>query len=88
MKLKISHILTEHRFEAEDLQKRLKAGEEFADLARKRSRCPSATQGGDLGEVDSRRLDPAFAEAAEALAPGSVSGPVRTRFGFHLIWRR
>lgn len=85
MKIHVSHILVDHKYQAEDLLRLLKEGAEFADLARKHSRCPSASRGGDLGEVDARRLDRDFAEAAESLRPGQLSGVVRTRFGYHLI---
>jgi peptidyl-prolyl cis-trans isomerase C len=83
----VSHILVTHRHEAEDLLRLLGQGRDFAELARRHSRCASADAGGDLGEVDPRRLDEDFREALEALAEGQVSGIVRTRFGFHLIRR-
>lgn len=88
MKLHVAHILVDHRYELEDLLKRLQAGSSFEDLARKHSKCPSSARGGDLGPVDSRRLDPDFAEAAESLKAGEISKAVRTRFGYHLIQRK
>ena len=87
-KMALSHILVEHRYEAEDVLRKLSGGEEFETLARKFSKCPSAKQGGDLGTIDLDRLDPDFAEAAELLQPGQVSPLVRTRFGTHIIKRR
>lgn len=83
----VAHILVAHRHEAEDLVRRLQAGEAFEELARKHSACPSAARGGDLGAVDDRRLNEDFREALELLAVGQISGPVRTRFGYHLIRR-
>lgn len=74
-----------YQYEAEDLLKKLKEGASFSELAQKYSICPSAKQGGDLGPVDSRRLDVDFAEAAGLLKMGDISPIVRTRFGFHLI---
>ena len=88
MKLHLAHILVEHKFEAEDLLKKISQGSRFEDLAKKFSKCSSASMGGDLGHIDLRRLDPAFAEAAEELAEGQISGIVRTRFGYHLILRK
>jgi parvulin-like peptidyl-prolyl isomerase len=85
--LRLSHILVEHRYEAEDLLRNLADGKSFAELARARSRCASAARGGDLGPVALSRLDPDFAEAAAALAPGETSAVARTRFGYHLIFR-
>lgn len=87
MKIHVKHILVEHKYEAEDLQKKLKGGAAFEDLAEKFSTCSSARRGGDLGEVEIRRLDPEFAEAAQDLKTGETSGIVRTRFGYHLIKR-
>lgn len=81
------HILVEQEYEAQDLTKKIAAGEKFEDLARKFSRCPSAKQGGDLGKFGRGRMVESFEEAAFALQPGQVSGPVRTRFGYHLIQR-
>lgn len=85
MKIRVSHILLSYQYEAEDLLKKISEGEEFSTLARKYSQCGSASEGGDLGEVDERRLDEAFAEAAKLLKPGEISSAVKTRFGYHLI---
>lgn len=87
MKIHVYHILTEQRYEAEDVLKKLQQGEKFEDLARKFSKCPSAARGGDLGEVDSARFVESFAEAAVLLAPLAVSPVVGTRFGYHIIKR-
>jgi peptidyl-prolyl cis-trans isomerase C len=87
MKVHVCHILTEQQFEAEDVLKKLQAGEPFEELARKFSKCPSSAKGGDLGEVDSSRFVEPFAEAAVDLNPDEVSPIVRTRFGYHLIKR-
>lgn len=87
MKVHPHHILVQHEYEAKDIYQWLQSGKDFADLARKYSQCSSHQQGGDLGEVDSRRLDPDFLEAFELLKPGSYSKPVKTRFGWHIIRR-
>lgn len=84
-KLSISHILTQHRYECEDLLRRLQKGENFIQLAKQHSLCSSAAQGGYLGVVPLAKLDSDFAEACESLSPGKYSAPVRTRFGFHII---
>lgn len=86
--MRIKHILVHNKYEAEDLLRFIHEGKSFEELATKYSTCPSAPQGGDLGEVQSRRLDPDFLEAAEILKSGQISKvPVRTRFGYHLIKR-
>lgn len=88
MKVQVRHILVAQKYEVEDLLLRLKRGESFEDLARKSSSCPSSAQGGDLGTVDISRLDEDFADATLNLKEGQVSpSPVRTRFGYHLIYR-
>jgi parvulin-like peptidyl-prolyl isomerase len=86
-KMHLAHILVEHKYEAEDLQRKLSAGGEFGELARKFSRCSSNSRGGDLGEIELHRLDDDFADAARTLAVGALSPVVRTRFGHHLIKR-
>lgn len=60
--------------------------EEFADLARTHSACPSAAQGGSLGQVSSGQTTPEFERALKALAPGGITPvPVETRYGFHIV---
>ncbi|MBS0532826.1 MAG: peptidylprolyl isomerase [Proteobacteria bacterium] len=58
----------------------------FADLARVHSRCPSAAQGGNLGQLTADQVTPEFADALAQMAPGAISAaPVATRYGFHII---
>lgn len=85
--MKIRHILVEHKYQAEDLTRLLKNGDDFALLAQKYSSCPSAKAGGDLGDLTGKSLDEDFEFAAKQLKTGEISGPVRTRFGYHLIQR-
>ncbi|MAZ06354.1 SurA N-terminal domain-containing protein [Marinobacter sp. SS8-8] len=85
-----SHILIEEGSEADQamtaIQKRLEAGESFADLAREYSiDTISAQDGGDLGYAGRGIYDKAFEEALFALEEGEISRPVRTSFGVHLI---
>jgi peptidyl-prolyl cis-trans isomerase C len=83
----LKHILLQHKFEAEDVLKLLNEGKEFETLAKKFSKCPSAADGGNLGDLSGKKLDPDFQESAEILKPGQTSGIVRTRFGYHIIQR-
>lgn len=62
-----------------------KPGTDFADLARKSSDGPSAQSGGDLGFFRRGVMQAEFERAAFALAPGQVSDPLRTKFGWHVI---
>tara|TARA_B100001248_G_scaffold262270_1_gene257135 strand:+ start:17657 stop:17920 length:264 start_codon:yes stop_codon:yes gene_type:complete len=85
--MKLSHILTDHEYEIQDVAKLLKEGEDFADLAKRFSRCPSGTSGGNLGDIQKGQTVKEFEEAAFALDVGEISKPVRSQFGYHLIRR-
>jgi peptidyl-prolyl cis-trans isomerase D len=76
----------EIKAKAEDVLKRAKAGEDFAELAKKHSEDPaSATQGGSLGTFGRGRMVKEFEDVAFSLKPGEISGVVRSQFGFHII---
>lgn len=62
-----------------------KAGEDFAELARVYSDGPSGVSGGDLGFFGKGRMVKPFEDVAFALAPGDMSEPVKTQFGWHVI---
>lgn len=69
----------------EDIRKQLDDGMDFAELARENSDCPSAAQGGSLGEFTEGSMVPEFENALKELQVGEISGPVKTEFGYHLI---
>jgi len=70
----------------EEIRKRALAGEDFAELARKYSDCPSKRNGGDLSYFERNGgMVEQFAKAAFALKVGEISPVVETRFGFHVI---
>jgi len=82
-----SHILVKTKVEAEQVKAKLDNGENFAQLARKVSTCPSAKKGGDLGEFRRGAMVPAFDKAVFAIGSEDKNylGPIKTKFGFHLI---
>ncbi len=95
--VKASHILIKCDASAEplvkdeakkkikDIQKKLKGGESFSELATQFSDCPSKNQRGDLGFFERQKMVKPFADAAFALQINEFSDIVETDFGFHLI---
>ena len=80
------HILVKEKTEAEAVISELQGGADFAELAKKRSTGPSGPNGGDLGYFPRGAMEPAFENAAFALAAGSFTQtPVQTQFGWHII---
>ena len=78
------HILVATEAEAKDVAERLKKGEDFATLAKEKSKDVNA-QGGDLGFFGKGQMVKPFEDAAFALEVGAVSQPVQTPFGWHII---
>ncbi len=74
------------KVKAEDVLKQIRAGGDFAELARKYSDDPgSAAQGGDLGFFARGVMLPEFEDKVFSQKVGDVSEPVKTQFGFHII---
>ena len=84
----VKHILVEQEYEAEDILKKIKDGSSFEELAQKFSKCPSQSRGGDLGAFSQGKMVVNFEQAAFELEIGQISkSPVKTQFGYHLIYR-
>jgi peptidyl-prolyl cis-trans isomerase C len=79
------HILVETEDQAKKVEADLKKGADFAELAKKESKDPGASDGGDLGFFTKDQMVPEFSAAAFALEPGKISDPVKTQFGWHII---
>ena len=79
-------VKAQARQKAEGLLAKVKAGEDFAALAKKNSDDnATAPNGGDLGFFPHGQMAPEFEAAAFALEPGKVSDVVESPFGFHII---
>ncbi len=68
------------------IQKLLKKGVPFEKVAKEYSEGPSAPRGGYLGKFNLGRMIPEFENALKKMKPGDISGPVKTRFGYHIIY--
>lgn len=80
------HILVEDEEACNAVLAEIQNGEKtFEDAAKACSTCPSGQQGGDLGEFGKGQMVKEFEDAAFAAEIGTIVGPVKTQFGFHLI---
>ena len=80
-----AHILVGSEKDANSIMARLEKGENFADLAKRFSKCPSKSKGGDLGWFGKGQMVKPFEDAAFGASKGAVVGPVKTDFGYHVI---
>jgi peptidyl-prolyl cis-trans isomerase C len=85
MEWKASHILVKDQGLARRIKQDIQKGARFEELARKHSTCPSKSSGGDLGWFGPGKMVKEFENACSKLGVGSVSDPVRTQFGYHII---
>jgi peptidyl-prolyl cis-trans isomerase C len=79
------HILVDNEDEAKAIVDQIKAGGDFAAIAKEKSKDPGAAEGGDLGYFTKDQMVPEFAEVAFKMYPGQLSNPVKTQFGWHII---
>jgi peptidyl-prolyl cis-trans isomerase SurA len=70
---------------ADALEAKLKAGAEFAALAKSSSGGPTASAGGDLGDFQRGKLGDVLENATFSLPVGGVTAPIRTRQGFVIL---
>lgn len=82
--VRVRHIVTDTEEKAEDILKRVKAGENFAQLAVNHSISPDRAKGGDLGYYAKGAM-PAVFDTAFTLAKGQVSPIVKSEYGFHIF---
>lgn len=80
------HILVSKLSTAQDIEKKLKNGADFATLAKKYSTdTGSKSKGGELGWVKKGQMVPPFETALFKLKKGEISQPVKTQYGYHII---
>ena len=79
----VLHDITEK--EAKELKSKLDKGADFGQLAKKFSICPSKKKGGDLGEFRRGQMVKAFDDVVFKKELLKVHGPIKTKFGYHLI---
>jgi parvulin-like peptidyl-prolyl isomerase len=82
---KISHIVVESEDAAKKIREQITGGEDFVTLVKSKSHdTESARTGGDLGWITPKDVPAGFADVLK-LQAGEVSGPVQSKFGWHLI---
>ena len=81
-----SHILVNSKSEAIQLKQKISKLKEFQKMARKKSTCPSSQKGGDLGWFRKGMMVREFDEAVWNIPLSKTSEPIKSQFGYHLIW--
>ncbi|MEA3331517.1 MAG: peptidylprolyl isomerase [Campylobacterota bacterium] len=79
------HILVKTEDECNALKAEIEAGASFESVAKANSKCPSRSDGGDLGRFRPGQMVDEFDEVVFNKEVGVVHGPVKTKFGYHLI---
>ena len=79
------HILVDSEEQCQSLKNEIEGGADFADLAKQHSSCPSGQRGGDLGEFGPGMMVPEFDKVVFSADVGTVQGPDKTQFGYHLL---
>ena len=79
------HILVNTEEECLKLKNEIEAGTDFAESAKKHSKCPSGAEGCSLGEFHTGQMVPEFVKVVFNEVIGKGHGPVKTQFGYHLI---
>ncbi len=83
----VEHILVEKEADAKAITAQIKAGGNFEQIAKEKSKDPgSAPNGGDLGWVSDKSLVPEFSKAMVQLKKGQITDkPIKTQYGWHII---
>lgn len=79
------HILVDTEEKCQSLIDEIKAGADFAGVAKAHSSCPSSRDGGHLGTFGKGQMVPEFEVACFEGEIGEVQGPIKTQFGYHVV---
>ncbi|MCO4800220.1 MAG: peptidylprolyl isomerase [Colwelliaceae bacterium] len=79
------HILVDTEEQCLTLKSQIESGDDFAEIAKQHSNCPSKTQGGALGSFGRGQMVQEFDEVVFSADLNTVQGPVKTQFGYHLL---
>lgn len=79
------HLLVDTEAQCLEIKQKIEQGADFADMAKSYSSCPSAAQGGELGEFGPGMMVPEFDKVVFSAPVNTVQGPVKTQFGYHLL---
>jgi peptidyl-prolyl cis-trans isomerase C len=81
------HILLSEEDDLEYVKEKLDSGTSFEELAKEFSECDSGKKGGHLGTFPSGTMLPEFERALSNMEIGEIKFGVKTKFGFHIIYR-
>lgn len=81
-----NHILVSSEDQANRIKSEINNFDDFVEYAKIYSDCPSGKNGGNLGCFGRKQMVKEFEQAAFDGKIGEVTGPVKTQFGYHLIW--
>jgi peptidyl-prolyl cis-trans isomerase C len=85
-KVQARHILVADKELAEKIKVEIDEGADFSQKAEEYSECPSKKRGGDLGWFGKGAMVRPFEVAAFTAQEGDIVGPIKTEFGWHLIY--
>jgi peptidyl-prolyl cis-trans isomerase C len=83
--VKARHIMVNTKEEADVVQKELKEGKPFEQVAKEKSQSPDAQTGGEMGMIRKGDLEPEMEKVLFDLAPGNVSESIETDYGIHVF---
>ncbi|MDR4504884.1 MAG: peptidylprolyl isomerase [Candidatus Scalindua sp.] len=83
--LKDEESLTKVKEQIGTIKAELDKGADFVELVEKYSECPSAQNGGELGTITRKEMTKSFTDAAFAMDVNTISDPVKTEYGYHIL---